>query len=458
MVEGPGCTRNGRKASSLIGKRVSGLAGASADAANLMRGCQLSQVLTLGKQLWLIFTDSAGTESALRLHFGMNGSLLFAKPSQSNKVLTLMLCFLSGEMLMIFDSTASRANPSTARHEFQASSHRDVCNEAFSEEAAVAAVLAAPPNQMITDTLLDQAVLPGVGNIIKNEGLHQAALDPRRPMHALSSEQAAVLVRALRAFSLAWLKGGRAPTARVYNRTHCADCEGGVSMCKLGRVGPPRPTFWCEARTTHTNRCTAAGSAHGKRTAAAESQPTAKRVRTSGGDKQHDKQQRVLTDLWATPNPPPPPQDSSPPSPPPLPPQAPPLPLLPPPVLPPSPAPPPHATTSAALAFKWCRNHGPSQATLRRVRKAGANTGRLFFGCRDKACSHFVWADSAKVFPSCRCASGPVAGLRVSKQQSSGGRWFFGCRGDPKMRCDYFEWAPTELLSATFGSLLTPLT
>ena len=99
--------------------------------------------------------------------------------------------------------------------------------------------------------------------------------------------------------------------------------------------------------------------------------------------------------------------------------------------------------------------HGTRQIALRRVRKHGANEGRLFYGCRSTGCTYFLWADSG--FPRCACASAPIAGLRVSKREQSGGRWFFGCRRDATARCSHFSWAPLDMAQRLNG-LLSPLT
>lgn len=53
----------------------------------------------------------------------------------------------------------------------------DVCSPRFSLCAAVEAVCR-ESGRSVCDVLLDQSVLPGVGNIIKNEALFLTALNP----------------------------------------------------------------------------------------------------------------------------------------------------------------------------------------------------------------------------------------------------------------------------------------
>lgn len=53
----------------------------------------------------------------------------------------------------------------------------DICSPKFSFSRAVEAVKR-ERERMLCDVLLDQAVLPGVGNIIKNEALFDSGLNP----------------------------------------------------------------------------------------------------------------------------------------------------------------------------------------------------------------------------------------------------------------------------------------
>ena len=124
----------------------------------------------------------------------------------------------------------------------------------------------------------------------------------------------------------------------------------------------------------------------------------------------------------------------------------------------PAPAPP---FPAIALA---CPQHGG--CLLKRVRKSDSpNLSRIFRICKVRQCQYFAWADGG--FPPCRC--GRKAILRVSKTERSGGRWFLSCaKGDAGRRgssasnsdahhgCGFFEWAKPEVLPP-LGPALTPL-
>lgn len=99
---------------------------------------------------------------------------------------------------------------------------------------------------MIADVVLDQDCFPGVGNIIKIEGLHDARVHPKRTVSSLSNEELRAVICHCRSYATRWLRAGRAPIKRVYNQTMCQSCQGSVRMQKLGN-DLSRVTFWCEA-------------------------------------------------------------------------------------------------------------------------------------------------------------------------------------------------------------------
>jgi formamidopyrimidine-DNA glycosylase len=68
-------------------------------------------------------------------------------------------------------------------------------------------------------------VLPGVGNIIKQESLHRAGMNPLRKVGDFSEDEIARLVDILRWFSMEWLKvrmrgGAKRPARAATILTH----------------------------------------------------------------------------------------------------------------------------------------------------------------------------------------------------------------------------------------------
>ena len=113
-----------------------------------------------------------------------------------------------------------------------------------------AANLAADPDRPLSETLLDQRVLAGVGNVYCNELCFVAGRRPTAPARALTDP----LRMVQRARDMLWLNRSR------WNRATTGDTRRGRELWVYGRVGQPcrrcgtaietdrsgdRVTFWC---------------------------------------------------------------------------------------------------------------------------------------------------------------------------------------------------------------------
>ena len=416
MVEGPGCTRNGRKIQQAVGCRVAdeSYCGQSVHPEHIIDGLRsrplLVEAFSVGKELFLVFgteTDNDvrhvkarardNDDVGLRLHFGMNGSLHVKKVKHENnssvtpssgprwKKISLRLHFQSTNVSVVveaYDATVQfPVNATSARTKLSKFCCVDVCSASFNAQRAFNALKTRGRGQIITDAILDQSILPGAGNIIKIESLHRAGVDPRRSVIDLSDAQLRSVIRHCRQYSMDWLRTGRAGAKQVYNRTECGTCRGPVKMCKLGggdsmngqTAFMARTTFWC-------TRCQA-----------------------------DERRQPSITNE-------------------------------------------PHAAARDDRPI-LCPQHGQRFMKLARVRKDNLNKLRIFYTCKHRSCQHFEWADQK--FPTCKCGRKTI--LRVSKTTNSGGRWFLCCPcGDGRSGCGHFEWASDSQLSS-LRSLLTPL-
>ncbi len=95
--------------------------------------------------------------------------------------------------------------------------------------------------------LLDQSVLAGVGNLLADQTLWQARLDPRRRVDTLTDDDLAGLHRALRSATRAAIKHGGVHTGEVIAHRrrgdHCPRCGADMSRATVGG----RTTWWCSA-------------------------------------------------------------------------------------------------------------------------------------------------------------------------------------------------------------------
>jgi formamidopyrimidine-DNA glycosylase len=102
----------------------------------------------------------------------------------------------------------------------------------------------------ICDSLMDQAILPGVGNVIKNEALFAARVHPESPSECIPEEVLLNLLTAVRDFSFTWYrcdqKGKKIdPYLQIYRKKSCPECGGKVASGRIGSL--ERISFWCRA-------------------------------------------------------------------------------------------------------------------------------------------------------------------------------------------------------------------
>ncbi|MDD1665248.1 MAG: hypothetical protein LUQ32_07815, partial [Methanomicrobiales archaeon] len=95
--------------------------------------------------------------------------------------------------------------------------------------------------EWICDSLMDQAILPGVGNIIKNEALFSARVHPASPSGCIPGEVLRHLLLGVRDFSFTWYRcdqeGKRInPILSIYRKKACPECGGMVESARIGRL------------------------------------------------------------------------------------------------------------------------------------------------------------------------------------------------------------------------------
>ncbi|XP_066093589.1 endonuclease 8-like 3 [Saccopteryx bilineata] len=278
MVEGPGCTLNGEKirarvrpgqavvdvrGSALQSLRGTGLPPAASGAAGppqaaaldtgegpgrpsarLLNGQVFSGVETLGKELFLYFGPHA-----LRIHFGMKGSILINPLEHKGKsrVSPVLEVQLRQDLICFFDSSVELRDSTESRQRIRTMEELDVCSPKFSFSRAEREVKR-QAGRMLCDVLMDQRVLPGVGNIIKNEALFDSGLHPAVKVCQLTDAHTHQLVKVTRDFSVLFYRCRKAGLAvsthwKVYQRPGCGQCGCRITVCRLGENR--RMTYFC---------------------------------------------------------------------------------------------------------------------------------------------------------------------------------------------------------------------
>ncbi|NXV86745.1 NEIL3 Endonuclease, partial [Calonectris borealis] len=201
-------------------------------------------VETLGKELFMYFD-----QKALRIHFGMNGSMCINPDASKdrNGALPVLEIQLTEDTICFFEVTVEYRNAAESERKVRMMESLDVCSPKFSFLRAESEIKQ-QKTRMLCDVLLDQAVLPGVGNIIKNEALFDSGLHPAAKVCQLTDEHIRHLVKMTRDFTLLFYKCRKTGSAlykhyKVYKRPTCGQCNGKITVCRLGENN--RMTYFC---------------------------------------------------------------------------------------------------------------------------------------------------------------------------------------------------------------------
>jgi formamidopyrimidine-DNA glycosylase len=197
-------------------------------------GRRLSRANRIGKTIWLE-TDDDGPD--LGLHLGMGGRIAIDEPPHERWD-RFALTFDDGGRLALRDKRRlgrailspdlSRLGPDAAlatRAEFRARVGKG--------------------GRPIKARIMDQSVIAGAGNLLADEILWKARIDPRRPANDLGDAELDALWRATRSAIRQALRSGGSHTGafKAHRKVdgHCPRCGAPLSRARIGR----RTTYWC---------------------------------------------------------------------------------------------------------------------------------------------------------------------------------------------------------------------
>lgn len=203
-------------------------------------GREVTRLWCKGKHIFVSFGD----DLFLHNHLLMRGSwrrlqgrlLLLPEPMWLALELDrATVCNYRGQMLKMADS---------AHVERQLQSlGPDLLDEATTV-TQIASALAADPRP-VGEVLMDQAVLCGVGNVIKSETLFLAHVHPAAPCADLPEETITRLAHCVHRFMWDTYRAGGRWVQRVYRRTgqRCTACRSTIRMIRQGKSA--RTTYFC---------------------------------------------------------------------------------------------------------------------------------------------------------------------------------------------------------------------
>ena len=211
--------------------------------AGQLQGRVLERAEARGKHLLAHFSDGI----ALHSHLGMNGrwwiaadgSRPFGKPWLILASGRAIASQTGAQILRIVPESRLRNDPALARL------GPDPLGPGFDLAAAARRLRSAGAREEIGEALLDQTLIAGIGNAIKNGALWRARVNPWRPAGDLDAKEAErVLHESREIMRIAVAKGRRPPSIYRAERRGCPACGGPVSV--RGQGDANRTTYWCE--------------------------------------------------------------------------------------------------------------------------------------------------------------------------------------------------------------------
>jgi formamidopyrimidine-DNA glycosylase len=218
---------------------------APGEIADALVGRELVTAERRGKSMWCETSDDG---PALGIHLGMAGRIVVddqeagdRAPKRERRIWDRFeIAFADGGRLALRDSRRLgrvRLEPPVER---------------LGPDAAVISrsdfrARVARSRMPVKSRIMDQSVLAGVGNLLADEALWKAAIDPNRPANELAEAELDRLRNAIRAANRSAIAKGGVHTGRFIPARHrdgvCPRCGTPLSRSTIGG----RTTYWCPA-------------------------------------------------------------------------------------------------------------------------------------------------------------------------------------------------------------------
>jgi endonuclease VIII len=212
--------------------------------AKKLEGSMLELVEARGKHLLAHFS----TGDVIHSHLGMNGRWFIAADGRmpyGKPWLVLssgrgIASQTGGKLLRLISESRVRNDPGLAQL------GPDPLGSSFDVLEAASRLRRLGAGREIGDALLDQTIIAGIGNAIRNEALFRAGVSPLHSVEDLSSDQLERIVRENeRVMQISMAKGKRPHSVYRANRRGCPACGGRIEV--RGQGDANRMAYWCPA-------------------------------------------------------------------------------------------------------------------------------------------------------------------------------------------------------------------
>jgi formamidopyrimidine-DNA glycosylase len=255
MPEGDSYVRAAARARPiLVGEEITDVAGSAAEIrsrSEVLLGSKATAVRTRGKHLLIDFDSGY----SVHVHLGMPGRVQTTPPGGFPKAnpgaVRMALSTQVGTMWVIAAPTVELRRQKIIEKDLERLGS-DVLAEEFDWISYQHQADRYPPERSVSDFLLDQRVMAGIGNVYKCEVLFLEGIDPRQPMSEVVAEQRVSLARRARALMVPNAARGSRSTVGypgrgtwVYERggKPCRRCGTAIEQAWVGE--PARITYWC---------------------------------------------------------------------------------------------------------------------------------------------------------------------------------------------------------------------
>ena len=218
---------------------------APGEIADALRGRELVSAERRGKSMWC---ETSGDGPTLGLHLGMAGRIVVDDDEAGDRDRLrerkiwdrVSVEFADGGRMALRDSRRLgrvRLEPAIERLGIDAA---EVSRGDFRARVSRS-------RMPIKSRIMDQSVIAGVGNLLADEALWKAAIDPRRPANELAEAELDRLRNAIRAANRSAIAKGGVHTGRFIPARHregvCPRCGTPLARSAIGG----RTTYWCPA-------------------------------------------------------------------------------------------------------------------------------------------------------------------------------------------------------------------
>ncbi|WP_222165200.1 DNA-formamidopyrimidine glycosylase family protein [Edaphocola aurantiacus] len=237
MPEGPSILLMKEELLPFAGQKIISVSGNARIELQWLQGKKLSEIKSLGKQLFLVCEVIV-----VRIHLLLFGSYSVNEKTKSDKSLRLCLQFKEGSIYFYTCSVKLHDLAFLDTLPWEA----DVLSDNWLP-AQARKKLKALQNTMVCDALLNQDIFAGVGNIIKNEVLFRIGVHPESIVSELPDKKLTLLIKEARQYSFDFLNWKRDFVLKqhwlVHTRKTCPKC--GTTLTKKYTGKTHRRSFFC---------------------------------------------------------------------------------------------------------------------------------------------------------------------------------------------------------------------